>query len=298
MNSSVDCPVAPHAATRSPRRCSDFEVADLLLVIDSLASIREIGPSVRSHLGRRRGELLGADFFQILHPDDLALVRSLLRGDQNPVRVDLRLRHQSGHWRSFCVEARCVPGPDRQTLLVLQGSDTSVCEPELVVANPAMQIGGAMVPVPDRGGEGEPRVLEDTVNPDLIERAHAQSEVVLVALDDVRVSAQASSIMRQLGYTVLESTGPADAEGYARVHQGTIHLLVTDLATPRVGGRAFVRAMQAIRPGLKSLFISRQGYGSLAERRVYESGARLLHQPFTSEELAHALRRALESAHD
>ncbi len=155
-----------------------------------------------------------------------------------------------------------------------------------------------MVPSSDQGGEGEARVLEETISSDLLERAHAHSETVLVALDDVRVSAQASSIMRQLGYIVLEATGPADAEGYARVHQGTIHLLVTDLATPRVGGRAFVRAMQAIRPGLRSLFISRQGYGSLAERRVYESGARLLHQPFTSEELAHALRRALESAHD
>jgi len=57
-----------------------------------------------------------------------------------------------------------------------------------------------------------------------------------------------------------------------------------------------VRSMQTIRPGLKSLFISCQGYGSLAERRVFESGARLLHEPFTPEELAHAVRRALESA--
>jgi len=78
--------------------------------------------------------------------------------------------------------------------------------------------------------------------------------------------------------------------------QGTIHLLVADLATPRVRGREFVHSMRTIRPGLKSLFVSCQGYGSLAERRVFESGARLLHEPFTPEELAHAVRRALESA--
>jgi len=89
---------------------------------------------------------------------------------------------------------------------------------------------------------------------------------------------------------------PADAEGFARVHKGTIDLLVADLATPRVRGREFVRSMKAIRPGLKSLFVSSQRYGSLAERRVFESGARLLHEPFTPEELAHAIRRALESA--
>jgi len=45
--------------------------------------------------------------------------------------------------------------------------------------------------------------------------------------------------MRQLGYAVLEAMSPADAEGFARVHKGTIHLLVADLATPRVRGREF-----------------------------------------------------------
>jgi CheY-like chemotaxis protein len=110
------------------------------------------------------------------------------------------------------------------------------------------------------------------------------------------VSKLACNIMRHLGYAVLEAMSPADAEGFARVHKGTIHLLVADLATPRVRGREFMRSMQTIRPGLKSLFVSCQRYGSLAERRVFESGARLLHEPFTAEELAHALRRALEGA--
>jgi PAS domain S-box-containing protein len=297
LDSSGNWLISPQAA--KPEKVSaNSEVADLLLVIDALASIREISPSVHRHLGYRRGELLGGDFFKLLHADDVALVRSLLQGDQSPVRAELRIRHQSGSWRSFSIEARTVPGPDRQTLLVIEAQDTSECEPELVVPRPTMQLGGALAQGSDRSGEGETRVSEESLSPDLIERARAQSETVLLALDDVGVSNQASNIMRQLGYTILEATSPADAEGFARVHQGTIHLLVTDLATPRVRGRAFVRAMQAIRPGLKSLFISRQGYGSLAERRVYESGARLLHQPFTSEELAHALRRALESTQD
>jgi PAS domain S-box-containing protein len=283
-------------ALKTERASAASAVADLLLVIDDLARIREISPSVHRLLGTTRGELLGSDFFKLLHPDDIALVGSFLRGDQSPVRTELRVRHQSGSWRSFSIEARMAPGPDRRTLLIIQGSDISENEPELLVTPPTMQLGGSFVQGSDRGGEGDPRVTDEALSPDLMERARAQAETVLVALDDAHVSTQACSIMRQLGYTVLEATSPADAEGFARVHQGTIHLLVTDLATPRVRGRAFVRAMQAIRPGLKSLFVSRQGYGSLAERRVYESGARLLHQPFTPEELAHALRRALESA--
>jgi PAS domain S-box-containing protein len=287
----------PQTAAKPEPVSGNSDVADLLLVIDAMAAIREVSPSVRRHLGYRRGELLGTDLFKLLHADDVALVRSLLRGDQSPKRADLRVLHQNGSWRSFSIEARVVPGPDRQMLLVIEASDTSESEPELLVTRPTMQLGGAFVQGSERC-EGEPRIPHEALSPDLIERAHAQSEAVLVALDDVQVSAQACDIMRQLGYTVLEALSPADAEGFARVHQGAINLLVTDLATPRVRGRAFVRVMQAIRPGLKSLFVSRQGYGSLAERRVYESGARLLHQPFTPEEMAHALRRALESTQD
>lgn len=283
------------AAKKTERASSNSELVDLLLVIDALASIREISPSVRAHLGYSRGELLGSDFFLLLHPDDVPLIRSFLQGDQSPVRTNLRIRHESGSWRSFSIEARMAPGPDRQTLLVIQGCDISEHEPELV-SRTIMQLGGTFTQGSERGVEGEPRGADEALSPDLIERARAQSETVLVALDDGRISAQACSIMRRLGYRVIEASSPADAEGFARVHQGAIHLLVTDLATPRVRGRAFVRAMQSIRPGLKSLFVSRQGYGSLAERRVYESGARLLHQPFTPEELAHALRRALENA--
>jgi PAS domain S-box-containing protein len=284
------------AATKTERASSNSEVADLLLVIDALASIREISPSVRGHLGYSRGELLGSDFFKLLHPDDVPLIRSFLQGDQSPVRTNLRIRHERGSWRSFSIEVRMAPGPDRQTLLVIQGCDISEHEPELLVTRATMQLGGTFAQGSERSSEGEPRGADEALSPDLIERASAQSETVLVALDDGRISAQACSIMRQLGYRVLEASSPADAEGFARVHQGAIHLLMTDLATPRVRGRAFVHAMQAIRPGLKSLFVSRQGYGSLAERRVYESGARLLHQPFTPEELAHSLRRALEIA--
>jgi PAS domain S-box-containing protein len=289
---------SPPASPRPESRSANSEVSDLLLVIDAFASIREISPSVRRQLGYTRGGLLGSDFFQLLHPEDVALVRSLLRGDQSPIRTELRLRHQGGSWRCFSIEARMAPGPDHQILLVIEGIDTSEHTQELVIARPSMQLGGIHAQDSEQSGESEVRGYEVSLSPDLIERARAQAETVLLALDDLRVSVQACSIMRQLGYTVLEAASPADAEGFARVHQGTIELLMTDLATPRVRGRAFVRAMQAIRPGLKSLFVSCQSYGSLAERRVYESGARLLHQPFTPEELAHALRRAIESTQE
>ena len=284
------------------RRSTADGSTDLLLVIDGAGSIREISPSVTRLLAYRRGQLLGTSFLEILHPDDVTAVRSLLgaltEAAEDPTRLQLRVRQADGGWRSFETRARAASGPNDQPLLVVDAWDVSPSQLHRTQELPAMPIDGPLAQVADGVSDSGHDPSDQVPSPDLIERAGARGETVLVALDDRAVSTLACSIMRQLGYVVLEAMSPADAEGFARIHKGTIDLLVADLATPRVRGREFVRSMKAILPGLKSLFVSCQRYGSLAERRVIESGARLLHEPFTPEELAHAIRRALEPVNE
>ena len=272
---------------------------DLLVVLDSAGSIREISPSVTRLLAYRRGQLLGTSFLEMIHPDDVAAIQSLLGTvtavPEKPVHFQLRVRRADGGWRSLEAVARTVSGPGDQPLVVLDAFDLSESALHRTGELPAMQLGGLLADAADPTSQGERGPSDQIPSPDLIERAGARGETVLVALDDPAVSVMACNVLRHLGYVVLDAMSPADAEGFARVHKNTIHLLVADLATPRVRGREFVRSMKTIRPGLKSLFVSCQRYGSLAERRVFESGARLLHEPFTPEELAHAIRRALES---
>jgi PAS domain S-box-containing protein len=272
------------------------------VVLDGAGSIREISPSVARLLAYRRGRLLGTSFPEMVHPDDVAAVLSLLGGvteaAKEPAHLQLRVRRADGGWRSFEALARTVSGPNDQPLVVVDAFDVSASQLVRTAELPAMQLGGPLAQVAERVSQGEPDPSDEIPSPDLIERAGARGETVLVALDDPAVSRLACNIMRHLGYAVLEAMSPADAEGFARIHKGTIHLLVADLATPRVRGREFVRSMKKIVPGLKSLFVSCQRYGSLAERRVFESGARLLHEPFTPEELAHAIRRTLEGVNE
>ena len=307
MSSSGNQPIAREATARAPqagwtplRNSPADSSTDLLLVIDGAGCIREISPSVTRLLGHRRGRLLGTSVLEILHSDEVQALLSLLGAvtvaAEEPTRIQMRLRQTDGDWRSFEALARAAAGSNDQPLLVVEASDVSPSPLNRTVELPAIQLDGHLVQVADQGGQGEPDPFSEIPSSDLIERAGGRGETILVALDDRALSTLACNIMRRLGYAVLEAMSPADAEGFARVHKGTIHLLVADLATPRVRGREFVRSMKAIRPGLKSLFVSSQRYGSLAERRVFESGARLLHEPFTPEELAHAIRRALESA--
>jgi PAS domain S-box-containing protein len=274
--------------------------ADFFLVVDGSGSVRETSPSVLRFVGYRRSQLLGTSLQEILHPEDVPVFRSLLakgpESPKEPVKTQLRLRRADGGWRSFGILARSVSGS--LPLLVLEANDLCENQPDPRRDQPTMQLGGQYAQLSDRDTPAEESPSDGPLSPELLERAGARGETVLVALDDRKVSSLVCNVMRQLGYTVLEAASPADAEGFARVHRGDIQLLVTDLATPRVRGRAFVQSMREIRPGLKSLFVSCQRYGSLAERRVFESGARLLHDPFTAEELAHAARRALEIPND
>jgi PAS domain S-box-containing protein len=294
-------PQKPRPGCSPPlREGADRGSTDLLVVLDGTGGIREISPSVTRLLAYRRGQLLGTSFLEMIHPDDMAAIQSLLgavrEAPEEPVHVQLRVRRADDGWRGFEAVARTVSGPNDQPLVVIDAFDLSETRLHRTAELPAMQLGGSLADDADPASPSERDPCDEIPSPDLIERAGAHGETVLVVLDDPAVSVQACNVMRRLGYVVLEATSPADAEGFARVHKETIHLLVADLATPRVRGREFVRSMKAIRPGLKSLFVSCQRYGSLAERRVFESGARLLHEPFTPEELAHALRRALESA--
>jgi PAS domain S-box-containing protein len=269
------------------------------VVLDRGGSIREISPSVTRLLAYRRGQLLGTNFLDLLEPDDGGSVLALLgRGpsaQEEPTHVQLRVRRADGGWRTFEALARIAVGSNNQPLVVLDAFDVDANQLIRTAELPAMQLGGPMAEAAEEINRSEQDFSDEIPSADLVERAGARGETVLVALDDAAISRLACGIMRGLGYSVLEAMSPADAEGFASIHKDKIDLLVADLATPRVRGREFVRSMKKIRPGLRSLFISCQRYGSLAERRVFESGARLLHEPFTPEELAHAIRRALES---
>ena len=77
--------------------------ADVVTVTDDRGTITYVSPAVHLVTGRTAGELLGADFFQLVHPDDLSAARSMQanlvdRGGRE-FRVELRLRHADGQWR-------------------------------------------------------------------------------------------------------------------------------------------------------------------------------------------------------
>jgi CheY-like chemotaxis protein len=87
-----------------------------------------------------------------------------------------------------------------------------------------------------------------------------------------------------------------EAEQLVASHQGTVHLLFTDVVLPGIGGRELAGRVRAARPGIKLLFASGYTDDVILQHRLIAHDITLLQKPFTRESLARKVRDTLDSA--
>ena len=119
------------------------------------------------------------------------------------------------------------------------------------------------------------------------------SETVLVAEDDDSVRAVVTRVLRQRGYTVLEARNGREAIAICQTHQAPIHLILTDVIMPGMGGVDVARESAALRPEAKILLMSGYTDGELERRGLVEGRVVLLQKPFTPSALAQKVRDIL-----
>jgi two-component system cell cycle sensor histidine kinase/response regulator CckA len=123
----------------------------------------------------------------------------------------------------------------------------------------------------------------------------AAFETVLVCDDDDDVRRMLGEILRLRAYTILEARTGKHALEIAAAHTGRIHLLVTDLVMPEMGGVDLATEMRRHNPTLRVLFVS--GYTDRADvlSGPIRSYARFLAKPFAPGELTRAVFSLLEN---
>ena len=119
------------------------------------------------------------------------------------------------------------------------------------------------------------------------------SETILLAEDDGAVRRFAGDVLRRWGYTVLAARDGEEALALARSHRGVIHLLITDVVMPGLGGRALALRLTEDHPGMRVLYTS--GYApDLMLLEGIDDNLSFLPKPFLPLDLIRTLRDVLD----
>jgi two-component system cell cycle sensor histidine kinase/response regulator CckA len=119
-------------------------------------------------------------------------------------------------------------------------------------------------------------------------------ETVLLVEDEKQVREIASRILRRHGYDVLLAASGAEALAISAAYASTIHLVISDAVMPGMTGAEVVQRLQALRPGLKALFMSGYTDDEILRRGIVSSTAAFIQKPFTLADFARAAREALD----
>jgi CheY-like chemotaxis protein len=137
---------------------------------------------------------------------------------------------------------------------------------------------------------------EPAVSPQSSAAPARGTETILLVEDEESVRTLSHRALSRLGYQVLAAPSGADALRVAERHGGPIHLVLTDVVMPGIGGRELVRQLGAIRPGTKVLYISGYSDEAIARHGVLDPGTAFLQKPFTPDGLANKVRAVLDAA--
>jgi two-component system cell cycle sensor histidine kinase/response regulator CckA len=119
------------------------------------------------------------------------------------------------------------------------------------------------------------------------------SETVLLVEDEEKVRSLMRRCLVARGYNVLEARNGQKALALSGQHKGPIHLLMTDVVMPGMGGRELAEKLLPLHPGMKVLYVSGYTHDAILQHGVIDSGATLLQKPFTADMLARKVREVL-----
>jgi len=121
------------------------------------------------------------------------------------------------------------------------------------------------------------------------------TETILLAEDEPLLLNMVASIMRDLGYIVLNANNGQEALRLAKKHAGQkIHLLLTDVVMPQMGGIELANRLRTTRPDTIVLLTSGHSDDAIVQSGEPDPGVGFIAKPFLPAALACKVREMLD----
>ena len=122
------------------------------------------------------------------------------------------------------------------------------------------------------------------------------SETVLLVEDEAQVRQITQQILQTLGYVVLTAANGEQALTIARKYPEDIHLMITDVVMPQMGGRELVERLASLRPNMRVLFMSGYTDDAIVRHGLMDESLEFIQKPFTPDALARKVRKVIDSS--
>ena len=110
-------------------------------------------------------------------------------------------------------------------------------------------------------------------------------KTVLLVEDEDSVRTLISRILTNHGYSVLEARQGEDALVMSEMHDGPIHLLLTDVIMPGMSGRQLAETLEPLRPDMHVVYMSGYTDSTVLRYGIQTDEVTFLQKPFSPETL-------------
>jgi len=120
-------------------------------------------------------------------------------------------------------------------------------------------------------------------------------ETILLAEDENDVRALITIVLREAGYTVIESVDGEEAVQQFTEHAGSLSLFLSDVIMPKMNGKAAYEQIRAVKPGIKVIFMSGYTADIIQSKGIINDGKPFLPKPIFPDQLLRKVREVLDA---
>ena len=136
-------------------------------------------------------------------------------------------------------------------------------------------------------------IFQSVPSSPVLEAIVGGSETILLVEDEEAVRSTLQLALREAGYSVLAAGRGREALQIAAEQPGPIHLLITDVIMPEMGGRELVERLSQLRPDTKVLYMTGYTDDAVVRQGVLDARVAFLQKPFTMAALRNKVRQAM-----